>query len=78
MKSIIGNVKVVNLGSSSVLQFGNAIQISPLISSKTFAGVGSFITGDLANTNNAVSTTNTNDPDISDSSLNIIGNAGVI
>jgi len=66
MPSIVGNVKIVNVGPSSVVQFGDAIQISPSSNSKTYAGAGSFLTGDLANSHNAVSATNTVDKDLQD------------
>lgn len=78
MPSIIGNVKILSVGGSGVVQFGDAIQISPSSNSKTYAGAGSFLTGDLSRTNNAISATNTNDPDVQDSSDNAIGNSGVV
>lgn len=70
MPCIVGNVKIVSVGSASVVQFGDCLQISPSSVSKTYAGAGSFLTGDLSRTNNAVSATNTNDPDIEDSVTN--------
>ncbi|BBI33044.1 spore germination protein [Cohnella abietis] len=78
MPCIIGNVKILSVGGSGVVQFGDAIQISPASNSKTYAGSGSFITGDLSRSNNAVSATNTNDEDVQDSSDNNIGNQGVV
>jgi hypothetical protein len=78
MPSIVGNIKILNVGPSSIVQIGDAVQISPSSTSKTYAGAGSFNTGDLAHTNNAISNTNTNDPDVSDSSQNEVGNQGVI
>lgn len=78
MPAIVGNVKIVNVGPSSIVQFGDAIQLSPNSTSKTYAGAGSFNTGDLAHTNNAVSSTNTNDRDVKDSTQTTVGNAGVI
>lgn len=78
MPAIVGNVKIVNVGPSSIVQFGDAVQLSPNSTSKTFAGAGSFNTGDLAHTNNAVSSTNTNDRDVKDSTQTTVGNAGVI
>ncbi|MNT68250.1 putative spore germination protein GerPA [compost metagenome] len=68
MPAIVGYVKIVSVGSSSIVQFGDAVFLSPTSSSKTFAGSGSFITGDLPVTNNGISSTNTNDPDLVDSS----------
>lgn len=78
MPAIVGNIKIVNVSSSGIVQIGDAIQLSPVSSSKTFAGAGSFNTGDLAHTNNAVSATNTNDRDVKDSSQTSVGNSGVI
>lgn len=68
MPCIIGNVKILSVGSSGVVQFGDALQISPTSTSKTYAGSGSFLTGDLSRTNNAISATNTQDADLLDSS----------
>ncbi|ACT00923.1 spore germination protein PA/spore germination protein PF [Paenibacillus catalpae] len=70
MPSIVGFVKVVSVGSSAVVQFGDAVQVSPSSQTKTYAGSGSFLTGSLANSNNAVSATNTLDPDVQDNSQN--------
>lgn len=78
MPSIVGNVKILSIGGSGVVQFGDAIQISPSSTSKTYAGSGSFLTGDLSRSNNAISATNTNDPDIVDSTEASAGNSGVI
>ncbi|GLX69126.1 spore germination protein [Paenibacillus glycanilyticus] len=70
MPSIVGFVKVVSVGSSAVIQFGDTVQVSPSSQTKTYAGSGSFLTGSLANSNNAVSATNTLDPDVQDNSQN--------
>ncbi|RAP78072.1 spore germination protein [Paenibacillus montanisoli] len=70
MPAVVGFVKVISVGSSAVVQFGDSVQISPSSSSKTYAGSGSFLTGGLTNSNNAVSATNTNDPDIQDNTNN--------
>ncbi|WP_336786982.1 spore germination protein [Paenibacillus sp. MMO-177] len=70
MPSIVGFVKLVSVGSSAVVQFGDAVQVSPSSQTKTYAGSGSFLTGSLANSNNAVSATNTLDPDVQDNSQN--------
>ncbi|MFC5701085.1 spore germination protein [Cohnella faecalis] len=75
MPCIIGAVKILSV--AGIVQFGDAIQISPSSTSKTYAGAGSFITGDLSRSNNAVSSTNTNDPDVVDSSESTVGNGGV-
>ncbi|MFC5652170.1 spore germination protein [Paenibacillus solisilvae] len=73
MPAIVGFVKIISVGTSSIVQFGDAVQMSPQSTSKTYAGSGSFLTGSLTNSNNAVSATNTNDPDVVDSSTSEIG-----
>jgi spore germination protein PA/spore germination protein PF len=77
MPSIVGAVKILSVQGGAVVQFGDAFEISPTSTSKTFAGAGSFLTGDLSRTNNAVSATNTNDPDVQDSSSNQVDVGGV-
>jgi spore germination protein PA len=64
MPSIVGNVKIISVGSSSVVHFGDTFIIAPNSSSKTFAGAGSFNTGDFPRVYNAYSTTITNDSDL--------------
>lgn len=78
MPSVVGFVKIVSVGSSSVVQFGDALQLMPQSTSKTYAGSGSFLTGSLANSNNAVSATSTLDPDVQDSANNEVGNGVAI
>lgn len=78
LPAIVGAFKVVSLGGSAILINGDAIQLAPQSTTKTFAGSGSFLTGDLARSNNAINATNTNDPDFSDSDQNTAGNSGVI
>jgi len=75
MPAIIGNIKIVSVGSSAIVQFGDAIFLSPSSTSKTFAGAGSFLTGDLPTTINGLSATNVNDPDGIDSSSSKVGSA---
>ncbi|WP_135554191.1 spore germination protein [Paenibacillus cymbidii] len=67
MPSIVGNIKIVSVSSSSVVILGDCLIINPISTSKSYAGSGSFNTGDLPNTNNLISSTNTNDPDQIDS-----------
>ncbi|WP_123040940.1 spore germination protein [Cohnella candidum] len=73
MPSIVGAVKILSIATGAVVQFGDTLQIRPNSTSKTYAGAGSFLTGDLSRSNNAVSATNTNDPDVQDSSTNQAG-----
>ncbi|MFE5319512.1 spore germination protein [Paenibacillus sp. NPDC056579] len=77
MPSIVGNIKILSVGPSSIVQIGDAVQLSPQSTSKTYAGAGSFNIGDLPTTNNAISNTNTNDPDLFDSIQKNVGNQGV-
>ncbi|WP_419873843.1 spore germination protein [Candidatus Pristimantibacillus sp. PTI5] len=70
MPAVVGFVKIVSIGSGSIVQFGDSLEVSPSSSSKTYAGSGSFLTGSLTNSNNAVSATNTLDPDVQDNSSN--------
>lgn len=69
MPAFVGNIKIVSVSSSAVVQFGDALIIAPKSTSKTFAGAGSFLTGDFPVTNNGVSLTNTLDPDVVDSTI---------
>jgi spore germination protein PF len=64
MPSIVGPITINS--ADGVINFGDSLNISPTSSSKTFAGSGSFNTGDFIMTNNGISATNTIDPDLSD------------
>lgn len=68
MPSIAGPIKITNISSGGIFNVGDALNISPKSSSKTFAGSGSFNTGDWLQTYNAASSTNTIDPDLVDTS----------
>lgn len=67
MPSIAGPIKINSIGSSGVFNVGDALNIAPKSTSKTYAGSGSLNTGDWLQTYNAASSTNTNDPDVFDS-----------
>jgi spore germination protein PA len=69
MPSIVGNVKILSVGPSSTVQFGDVAVVNLASSSKTYAGANSFNTGDTFGPNisfNQGSSTNTNDPDVID------------
>ncbi|MFD2116090.1 spore germination protein [Paenibacillus yanchengensis] len=66
MPAIVGFVKIISVGSSSIVQFGDALEVSPQSNSKSYAGSGSFLTGTLANSNTGVNATNSIDPDVQD------------
>lgn len=66
MPAVVGFVKIISVGSSSIVQFGDALEVSPQSNSKSYAGSGSFLTGTLANSNTGVNATNSIDPDVQD------------
>jgi spore germination protein PA len=63
MPAIVGAVKVISIGSSSVFNIGDVFLITPNSSAKTFSGAGSFNTGDGLRIFNNESATNTDDQD---------------
>ncbi|MFC7060828.1 spore germination protein [Halobacillus seohaensis] len=46
MPAKVGFVKIISMSSSSVFNIGDVFSISPQATAKTFAGGGSFNTGD--------------------------------
>ncbi|WCF11201.1 spore germination protein [Paenibacillus thiaminolyticus] len=78
MPSIVGNIKVVSVTSGGIVHIGDAIQVSPESTAKSYGGSGSFNTGDFMNANSAASATNTIDPDVADSNIQSAGNQGVV
>ncbi|WP_281887993.1 spore germination protein [Paenibacillus sp. YYML68] len=69
MPAIVGAIKINSVGSSSIVHIGDSVQVAPISVAKTFAGAGSFNTGDYLRTYNYVSTTNTYDNDVADSNI---------
>jgi hypothetical protein len=69
LPAIVGNIKIISIGSGGIVQFGDALVLSPRSTSKTFAGSGSFNTGDLPVTNNGLSSTQTYDGDVVDDTI---------
>ncbi|SDH49609.1 spore germination protein [Alteribacillus bidgolensis] len=69
MPAIVGAVKVINVGGSGVFNIGDVFTISPDSAVKTFAGAGSFNTGDFIKVRSNYSSTNTYDEDIADSNI---------
>jgi spore germination protein PA len=63
MPAIVGVIQVINVGSSGIVHIGDVFKISPYSMAKTYAGAGSFNTGESISLYNAYSTTNTNDTD---------------
>ncbi|MFB0845637.1 spore germination protein [Paenibacillus oleatilyticus] len=78
MPAIVGAIKIVNVGTGSIVHVGDSIQLAPSVTAKTFAGAGSFNTGDNLRVYNMVSTTNTYDNDIADSNVASADKAGVV
>jgi spore germination protein PA len=66
MPAIVGAVQVMNIGSSGVFHIGDVFKISPASTTKTFAGAGSFNTGEHLLLYNNQSSTNTYDGDLTD------------
>lgn len=76
MPAIVGAIKILSVGPSSIVHIGDSIQLAPRSTSKTFAGAGSFNTGTNVSTYNGVSTTNTYDNDVIDGSNFSMDGAG--
>lgn len=66
MPGFVGAVQIMTIGSSSIFHIGDVFIINPHSTSKTYAGAGSFITGDEIQIQNKLSTTNTYDNDAVD------------
>lgn len=66
MPAIVGAVNVNSISNSGIFHIGDVFQMSPSSVAKTFAGAGSFNTGDSITISNTNNQTNTNDQDISD------------
>lgn len=64
MPAIVGGVKISSVGGSGVVIFGDTLYISPKSTSKTFAGAGSFSTGDFQFSATGPSATLTSDNDV--------------
>ncbi len=76
MPAIVGNIKIISVGSAGIVQIGDALQLNPQSTTKTFAGSGSFNTGDIPMNFNAVNATNTNDSDLLEADQARAGNVG--
>jgi spore germination protein PA len=69
MPAIVGVVQVISIGSSSVFNIGDVYKIMPVSNARTFAGAGSFNTGEGLYIQNYQSQTNTYDSDGADQSI---------
>ncbi|AWD65588.1 MULTISPECIES: spore germination protein [Priestia] len=72
MPAIVGVVNLNSVGSASVFHIGDVYTIAPISTAKTYAGAGSFNTGDGLYVVNQQSSTNTSDNDVNDQ--NVAGN----
>lgn len=68
MPSITGPIKINSVASGGTVKFGDALQITPKSTSKTFTVQGSLSTGDGYVIVNGANATNTFDPSGIDSS----------
>jgi spore germination protein PA len=68
MPSIVGNIKIVSVGPSSIVNIGDSFILTPISSNKTFAGANSFATGDtgFGIWNNPASSSNVLDANLVD------------
>ncbi|MGO4886736.1 spore germination protein [Anaerobacillus sp. MEB173] len=69
MPAIVGAIKVISIGASSVFNVGDVLNISPNSTAKTFAGAGSFNTGDCLQIRNDRNVTNGYDQDVFDQNI---------
>ncbi|TFJ93566.1 spore germination protein [Lentibacillus salicampi] len=69
MPAKVGAVKVNNVGNSSVFNIGDVYSMSPESTAKTYAGGGSFITGDGIRIRLGQSTTYVTDKDKLDQNI---------
>ncbi|MEW9668734.1 spore germination protein [Ammoniphilus sp. 3BR4] len=69
MPAIVGAVNINSIGNSGVFNIGDVYNISPKSAVKTFAGAGSFVTGNNLKINNHQSVTNTYDADVFDQNV---------
>jgi len=64
MPSVVGNVNVNSVGSGGIVHFGDALYLSPKTTTKSYAGSGSFNTGNVVGVTNGLNNTNTLDNDL--------------
>ncbi len=66
MPAYVGVIKIISIGSSSIFNIGDVNLMYPVSTSKTFAGAGSFNTGDGLAVYNQQSVMHVNDSDVQD------------
>ncbi|MFC7373570.1 spore germination protein [Fictibacillus iocasae] len=72
MPAIVGSISINSIGNSSVMNIGDVQSINPISYAKTYAGAGSFNTGEAVHVQNGYSMTYTYDGDNNDQ--NIVAN----
>ncbi|WP_209124642.1 spore germination protein [Alkalihalobacillus sp. BA299] len=72
MPAIVGAIKVNSISSSGIFHIGDVFNVSPNSTAKTFAGAGSFNTGDGLHVRSDYSVTQVYDADVVDQP--IVGN----
>ncbi|MBN8207130.1 spore germination protein [Bacillus sp. NTK071] len=72
MPALVGAIKVNTIGSSGVFHVGDVFIVSPTSAIRTFAGAGSFNTGNGLNVSSSYSVTSVNDSDVADQ--NVVAN----
>lgn len=63
MPAIVGVIQVISVSNSGIVHIGDVFKLSPYSIAKTYAGAGSFNTGEAVSNYNAYSVTTTNDAD---------------
>ena len=66
MPAIVGAVQIVNVGTGAAFHIGDVYKVSAISNAKTYAGSGSFNTGEQLYVHNNQSSTNTFDTDGTD------------
>lgn len=69
MPAVVGAIKVITLGTSSIFHIGDVYYMQPYSEAKTFAGGGSFITGNGITIKIDESTTTIHDQDKFDQNI---------
>ncbi|SEQ42651.1 spore germination protein PA [Virgibacillus subterraneus] len=69
MPAKVGAVKVINISSSSIFNIGDVYSMSPESTAKTYAGGGSFNTGDGTHIRLKESNTYVRDSDVADQNI---------
>ncbi|WP_181349180.1 spore germination protein [Thalassobacillus sp. CUG 92003] len=69
MPAKVGAVKVINVSSSSIFNIGDVYTMAPTSTAKTYAGGGSFNTGNGIRVNLARSSTYVNDQENIDQAI---------